>query len=122
MGYITPSGNYRSSLPVPDGSIEVPERPSIHHAWEDGAWVYRAPVPRAVTMRQARLALLGAGLLPAVNAAVAAMPGVAGDAARIEWEFSSEVQRDKALAQALASVLNLTDAQLDALFITAATL
>lgn len=79
-------------------------------------------VPQSVTMRQARLALLGAGLLGNVNAAVAAMPGAAGDEARIEWEFSSEVQRHKPLVQALAPALNLTDAQLDQLFIAAAQL
>lgn len=79
-------------------------------------------VPRAVTMRQARLALLSAGLLTAVNDAVAAMPGAAGEAARIEWEFSQEVQRDKALALALAPVLNFSEAQLDALFIAASAL
>lgn len=79
-------------------------------------------VPRAVTMRQARLALLGAGMLDAVNTAVANMPGDAGVAARIEWEYSQEVQRDKELVLALAPLLGLTSEQLDALFITAATL
>ena len=53
-------------------------------------------------MRQARLALLGAGKLAEVNTAIAAMPGAAGEAARIEWEYSGEVHRDKALIQALA--------------------
>ena len=87
--------------------------------------VYVAPlskIPQVVSMRQARLALLVAGLLAAVNTAIAAMPGAAGEAARIEWEYSGEVHRDKALIQALAPVLGLTDAQLDALFVTAAAL
>lgn len=79
-------------------------------------------VPRAVTMRQARLALLQAGLLPAVNAAVSSMEGAAGEAARIEWEYSQEVQRDKALVLALAPVLGFSEAQLDALFVAAAAL
>lgn len=73
-------------------------------------------------MRQARLALLGAGKLATVNTAVANMPGAAGEAARIEWEYSGEVHRDKALVQALSPVLGLTDAQLDALFVAAAAL
>ena len=79
-------------------------------------------VPQSVTMRQARLALLGAGLLSTVNTAVASMPGAAGEAARIEWEYSGEVHRNKALVQALAPVLGLNDAQLDTLFINAAAL
>lgn len=95
----------------------------IGDAW-DGAQVILAPrpviVPRAVTMRQARLALLQAGKLDAVNAAIASMSGTKGAAARIEWEFSNEVQRTQPLIAALAPVLGMTPAQLDQLFITAA--
>lgn len=79
-------------------------------------------IPASVTMRQARLSLLQANLLHTVNAAIAAMPGAAGEAARIEWEYSQEVQRNKALVLALAPALNLTDTQLDQLFRTASTL
>lgn len=81
-----------------------------------------APVPQAVTMRQARLALYGASLLQTVNDAIAAMTGAQGEAARIEWEFSSEVRRNQPLVIALAPALGLTDAQIDQLFITAAAL
>ena len=80
------------------------------------------PVPAAVSMRQARLALLKAGLLSQVNTAVAAMPGPEGDAARITWEFAGDVQRSDALLAQLAGALNLSTAQLDDLFRTAATL
>lgn len=73
-------------------------------------------VPKAVTMRQARLALLGVGLLQSVTEAVAAMPGIEGDAARIEWEYAQEVHRDSALLATLANAMQMTDAQLDALF------
>lgn len=76
-------------------------------------------VPQAVTMRQARLALLGAGLLTQINAAVANMPGAEGDAARIEWEFSSTVERNRPYVISLAGVVGLTPEQLDALFIAA---
>jgi hypothetical protein len=82
----------------------------------------RNRVPQAVTMRQARLALLGASLLDTVTAAIAGMSGAQGDAARIEWEFSSEVKRSQPLVQALTPTLGLTDAQLDALFMAAARL
>lgn len=77
------------------------------------------PPIKIVTMRQARLALLGAGLLSTVNAAVAGMAGAQGEAARIEWEYSQEVQRDRGLVAALGSTLGLTDPQLDALFVAA---
>lgn len=76
-------------------------------------------VPEVVTMRQARLALFGAGLLSAVDAAIDALPSPQKEAARIEWEYSQEVHRDKALVQTLGPALGLTDAQMDALFIAA---
>ena len=79
-------------------------------------------VPEAVTMRQARLALLGAGQLASVNNAIAGMTGSQGDAARIEWEFSSEVRRSQPLVLALGPTLGMSSAQLDALFVAAAKL
>lgn len=94
----------------------------------DGGFVAIPPpappvtIPDAVSMRQARLALFGAGLLDAVNVGIAAMPGPAGAAARIEWEYASEVRRDSPLIAALEPALGLTSAQIDALFIGAATL
>lgn len=79
-------------------------------------------VPQAVSMRQARLALLKAGKLSAVNTAIASMAGIEGEAARIEWEFSSEVRRSQPLVIALTPALGMTSEQLDQLFITAAEL
>lgn len=75
-------------------------------------------VPVVVSMRQARLALLAAGLLDDVEAAIAAGP----QAARIEWEYATEVQRGYGLVLQLAPVLGLTDRQLDDLFVAAASL
>ena len=77
-----------------------------------------APIPQSVTMRQARLALLAAGLLSTVETAI----GGAGPAAAIEWEYAQEVQRGSGLVPAMATALGLTDAQIDALFVQAATL
>ena len=52
------------------------------------------PVPQSVTMRQARLALLGAGLLDDVDAALAAIPDATQRrAAQIEWEYAATVER-----------------------------
>ena len=73
-------------------------------------------VPEVVTMRQARLVLLGADLLAQVNAAVANMSGAEGDAARIEWEYAQEVRRDSPLVAALSAAFGWTGAQLDDLF------
>lgn len=89
---------------------------------DDGVPPVAPAVPQVVTMRQARLALNAAGLLAVVNASIAAMPGTAGDASRIEWEFSGTVERHKPLVISLTGVLGLTDKQIDDLFIAAAAL
>jgi len=81
-----------------------------------------SPTPEAVTAHQARLALLGAGKLSLVDAALAAMPGVQGEAARIEWEYASEIRRDSPLIAALAPALGLTAEQVDDMFRMAVTL
>lgn len=79
-------------------------------------------VPREVTMRQARQALILAGLDESVESAVDAIPGVAGKLARAEWDKSQTVQRNRPLVNQLGAALGLTPQQIDALFITAATL
>lgn len=79
-------------------------------------------VPQVVTMRQARLALLGAGLLTQVDAAIDALPEPQRSAARIEWDYSSEVHRSRAFVQQLGHALGLSDEQLDDLFTQAAAL
>ena len=81
-----------------------------------------ALVPTSITMRQARLALLGAGLLDTVNNAISAMTGAAGQEAQIIWQYSNTVELDNPLITSLASSLNLTSDQINSLFTTANTL
>lgn len=81
-----------------------------------------APVPAEVTMRQARLALLAAGKLAAVEAAIDAMAEPTKTAARIEWEYSNALQRDNALVAALGPALGLSTNAVDNLFRAAAAL
>lgn len=80
------------------------------------------PVPAEVTMRQARLALLAAGKLAAVDAAINALPDPPKTAALIEWEYSNAVRRDSQFVALLGPALGLDAAGLDALFIAAAKL
>ena len=108
------------------GSIPLPPGASIGWVRVDGVWGPPAPtpaaVPSAVTMRQARLALLGAGLLDDVEAAIAALPSPQKEAAKIEWEYSQEAQRHNGFVSVLAPMLGMTQEQTDALFIGAAQL
>jgi hypothetical protein len=79
-------------------------------------------VPQEVTPRQARLALLRAGLLTTVNNYVASVTGAEGDSMRVEWEFANMISRTDPLIVSLAPALGLTPAQIDQLFIQAAIL
>ena len=83
---------------------------------------YLFSVPKTVTMRQARLALESQGLLDTINSAIASLEGDEGIAARIEWEYATEIDRDNTLFQSLKSTIGLTDQQTYDLFILAATL
>lgn len=76
------------------------------------------PVPSVVDMRQAQLALLAAGLLDAVEAAIAARPR----ADQITWAKAATVERGDPLIAAVAPGLGLSGAQIDALFAAAAAL
>lgn len=113
----------RAGTPAPDYN------PALASAfWRDDRWeVIEAsppanPVPAVVSMRQARLALLQAGLLQSVSEAIASMPGAEGDAARIEWEYAQEIRRDWPVVVAIGGELGLGEEQIDSLFIEAAKL
>jgi hypothetical protein len=74
------------------------------------------PVPAEVRQAQARRALLAAGLLDDVEAAVAA----SSQDIQIAWEYEPNIRRDSPMIAALAPAIGLTDAQIDDLFRAAA--
>jgi hypothetical protein len=77
-------------------------------------------VPLEVSRRQARQALLLAGLLDNVAPAIAAIPdAMQRRMLQIEWEDSQVFQRHRPSLVALATALGLDDAALDQLFVTA---
>jgi hypothetical protein len=71
-----------------------------------------AIVPDSVTPFQAKAALLQAGLLDAVLAAIAAAPRIS----QLAWAEATEFRRNSPTVLSLASTLGLTGAQLDDLF------
>lgn len=78
-------------------------------------------VPYSVTRRQARLALIDAGKLADVEAAIAAIIGPA-EKMKAEVEYEADTwERGNAFLQAMWAQLGGTDAQLDDLFILAST-
>jgi hypothetical protein len=80
------------------------------------------PAPTVVSLRQARLALFNAGLLDAIDTAIAGLTGEAAIIAQIEWDTSTEIRREHALVQQIATALELSSEQLDALFVAASAL
>lgn len=80
-------------------------------------------IPFAVTPRQIRLALLGAGIsISTIENAIDSLPEPNKSAARITWEYSVEFQRSNPLIQSMSPMLGLTSEQVDQLFIIASTL
>ncbi|MCK1275483.1 hypothetical protein IVB46_09605 [Bradyrhizobium sp. 61] len=97
-----------------DISMDAPY-PNLIRAWMEAG---NAPVPKSVTPRQARLALLAVGLLDQVESSVKA----AGGATQITWEYASTFERGDPLITSIGASLNLTPAQIDALFTQASKL
>lgn len=108
----------------PDGWVVMQgERPTPEHvAREDGSWAIVPVVPERVSMRQARLAMLFAGILYTVEGIIRDMPGEDGEAARIEWGYALDVRRDWPLVAALGEQIGMTKEQVDDLFIYAASI
>lgn len=69
-----------------------------------------------LTMRQARLSLLGAGLLDEVEAAITTTEN------RIWWDYSTTVERNHPLVDAVLTALGKTETEINDMFIAAATL
>lgn len=91
--------------------------------WDGTAWTFSPatppPAPATVSAFQARAVLLRAGLLPAVEAAVAASEDAE---ARLAWEYAVEFVRNGPLLTAIAGQIGLTAAQIDDLFRMAASI
>lgn len=108
----------------PDGSQDAYIKPDLVPMTPEEVEAHINPppvvvVPSSVTMRQARLALLGEGLLDFVEDAIASLPEDIGRAARIEWEFATHVHRSNKLIGAVTAQLGMSEQEVDDLFITA---
>ena len=109
------------------GLVDASSGGAIGDNYADGVFSTPEPVvivPQVVDMAQARKALRISGITNAnVVAAINAIPDVMQrDLALIDWEFASRITRLSPLVLSLGSALNLSSAQIDSLFVTAATL
>jgi hypothetical protein len=124
---LTDKGHYEQQWEVVDTFSDYTDEEGVLHtkAEQEAAAqlaAFKATVPTAVSMRQARLALLGTNKLADVDAAIAAMPSPQKEAAQIEWEYATEVKIDSELVLGLITALGLTEQETDELFIQAASL
>lgn len=99
--------------------IECPDE--VDNFWLYDGNEFTAPPPQPViiptlTMRQARLSLLGAGLLDEVEASITTTEN------RIWWDYSTTVERNHPLVNAVLTALGKTPSDIDQMFIGAAEL
>lgn len=98
----------KTTILNPDGTVaEVIEAPAGP-----------TPVPSVVSRRQAKLALLDAGLLDNADSIIAA----ADQETQINWADAVEFRRDHPLITVIGRALGMTSEQIDDLFRLAITL
>lgn len=114
-----------------EGTVEIPVKPSADHRYLLGEWVYVPPTSKEIrekmpplTARQFRLGLVDSGYAPfQVTQAIAAMPaGPDKERAQIEWEYATTFNRMHPLIATVAAALGLSDEQVDAMWLAAASL
>lgn len=117
MGYLNTSTNLYYEGDKQVGDIEYPSPPGPGYKPDmNNGWIVLPPiVPQSVTPLQARLALKAVGLLDQVNVTASSMPET-----ELAWYFANSVERNSPFVKSLATALNLSDIQIDALFISAA--
>ena len=121
----SPSGN--SLAPVAGHTIREVSQAEMDSGlmgklWNGSAFV-AVSVPQTVTRRQAKQALVLNGKLALVQPAIDAIPDATERAlTQIEWDDSQEFQRTRQSVIGIGTAIGLTSAQMDDLFILAATL
>lgn len=102
----------------PEDITAVPDNASVGDMIINGVAVPYTPVPASVTRGQFKLALLQMDLLDDVEAAIA----LADRATQINYAERLDFERNHPLVITMATALGKTEAEVDALFILAATL
>ena len=99
-----------------DESWVLSDSAKIGDSYIDNSFISPPPPPVIIpmlTMRQARLALLDAGLLDEVEAAITTPSD------RIWWDYSTTVERNHPLVDAVLTALGKTETEIDQMFIDA---
>lgn len=123
---LTDKGHYEQTWVITDKFVDYRDDNGVLHTKEEQeadaiAQDLKSKTSSAVTMRQARLALLDLDLLSSIDEAINSMPEPDKTKAKIEWEYAVVVERNNDWMSDLGQQLGLSDVQIDALFRLAAT-
>lgn len=120
-----------SGNPVPENCIAIPrdevQGSGIGWTYLDGVFTRPAEpppppvvIPTIVSRFQARAAMVQAGYFTQVDDFMAALPKT--DIRRMAWDDASQFDRTSTTLQAMVQMLGLSDTELDALFVLAASI
>jgi hypothetical protein len=115
VSFIEVAGETPLDFYIDEGLVVELTKPSEQHQfdYETKQWVELPPhTPKIISMRQARLQLLNLGLLDSVNVQINSL----SQAAQIEWEYATEVNRNNPLVSSLQVALSMTDSDMDLFF------
>ena len=103
---------FDTSKEVPSADIRTAETLKVEKERE-------LSIPKSITARQTRLALLQIGKLADVTAAIASLQSPMKEQVEIEWEYAADIYRNNGFIDTLGASLGLNKEALDNLFITA---
>ena len=103
---------FDTSKEVPSADIRTAEALKVEKERE-------LSIPKSITARQARLALLQIGKLADVTAAIANLQSPMKEQVEIEWGYAADIYRNNGFIDTLGASLGLNKEALDNLFITA---
>ena len=105
-----------------DGLKDIPQATVALAEIEKVKMERELSIPKSITARQAKLALLQIGKLADVTAAIANLQSPMKEQVEIEWEYAADIYRNNGFIDTLGAALGLSDAQLDDLFLQASKL
>lgn len=104
---------------------QLPPRPSNLHVWSNGSWIQQEiMVPEYVTATQIRLWLFNHNIsLSTIDSQIEAIPDQSlKEITKIQWEYGIEIGRNHPILPVISQILNLSQQDLDLLFIEAQSL